>query len=227
MAEELERIYTIPLKKNNHKRSKAAPTAVKRVKKYLTKHMKVEENKIWIDDSLNNVLWSKGKYSMPGKIRVKAVKFDDGVVEAYLPELDFKKSRREILKEEKDKKAPILRTEEEVEGEETDGEDYEIAPAADGDVKIKKKKPKEKEDKEEKKEKDKTEEKTTEKKEKKTKEKTSKAKSKKDNKKKSASKSTKSKKQDTKKKSVSKSTKSKSSSKSSGKTETKKKSESK
>jgi large subunit ribosomal protein L31e len=142
MAEEIERIYVIPLKKNGFKSSKAAPSAVKRVKSYLTRHMKVEEKDIWIDDSLNNALWSKGKYKMASKIRVKAVKFDDGVVEAYLPELEFKKSRRELLKEEKAKKEPILKKEEmEGEGEgETGTEDYEIAPAADGDVKIKKKK---------------------------------------------------------------------------------------
>jgi large subunit ribosomal protein L31e len=142
MAEEIERIYVIPLKKNGFKSSKAAPSAVKRVKSYLTRHMKVEEKDIWIDDSLNNALWSKGKYKIASKIRVKAVKFDDGVVEAYLPELEFKKSRRELLKEEKAKKEPILKKEEmEGEGEgETGTEDYEIAPAADGDVKIKKKK---------------------------------------------------------------------------------------
>lgn len=158
MAEEIERIYVIPLKKTGYKSSKAAPTAVKRVKSYLTRHMKVEEKNIWIDDSLNTALWSKGRYKMPSKIRVKAVKFDDGVVEAYLPELEFKKSRREILKEEREKKEPILRKEEmgdeDVEGEVSGTEDYEMVPTADGDVKLKKKKPaKDKEDKEEKTEK--------------------------------------------------------------------------
>jgi large subunit ribosomal protein L31e len=142
MAEEIERIYVIPLKKTGFKASKAAPTAIKRVKKYLTHHMKVEDEKIWIDDSLNNALWSHGKYNMPTKIRVKAVKFDDGVVEAYLPELEFKKSRRELLREEREKKEPILRKEEMEEGQEdaSGTQDYDIAPTADGDVKIKKKK---------------------------------------------------------------------------------------
>ena len=151
MAEEIEKIYVIPLKKNNFKSSKAAPTAIKRVKDYLTRHMKVEKENIWMDDSLNNALWSKGKYNISSKIRVKAVKFDDGVVEAYLPELEFKKSRRELLKEEKEKKEPILRKEEAEEEAEEGAEDYEISPAADGEVKIKKKKaPKEKTDKEKK-----------------------------------------------------------------------------
>ena len=154
MAEEIERIYVIPLKKNGFKGSKAANSAVKRVKSYLTKHMKVEDKNIWIDDSLNNALWEHGKYSMASKIRVKAVKFDDGVVEAYLPELEFKKSRRELLKEEREAKEPILRKEEIEAGEgeeETGAEDYDIAPSGDGEVKIKKKKaPKEKKETDEK-----------------------------------------------------------------------------
>jgi large subunit ribosomal protein L31e len=144
MAEEIEKIYVIPLKKTGFKSSKSAPTAVKRVKNYLTRHMKVESEKIWIDDSLNNALWSRGKYHSPSKIRVKAVKFEDGVVEAYLPELAFKKSRRELLKEERAKKEPILKKEApEAEGEagEVAGADeYDISPTGEGDVKIKKKK---------------------------------------------------------------------------------------
>jgi len=209
MAEEIERIYVIPLKKTGYKSSKAAPTAVKRVKNYLTRHMKVEEKNIWIDDSLNNALWSKGKYDMPSKIRVKAVKFDDGVVEAYLPELEFKKSRRELLKEEREKKEPILRREEmdmeEGEGEESGTEDYEMVPTADGDVKLKKKKPaKDKEEKESKEDKEKPEKKSeTKKEEKKDTKKTAEKKPAKKTTSKSSTKST-SKKSSTKKKTTDK-----------------------
>jgi len=165
MAEEIEKIYVIPLKKKGFKSSVAAPIAVKRVKQFLTKHMKVEAKDIWMDDSLNDALWTHGKYRMPSKIRVKAVKFDDGVVEAYLPELEFKKSRRELLKEEKEKKEPILIKEEsepeEEPGEISGTEDYEVSPTADGEVKIKKKK-----DTKAKEEKGEKEEKPSEKKEK-------------------------------------------------------------
>jgi len=157
MAEEIERIYVIPLKKKGFKSSSSAPCAVKRVKSFLTRHMKAEEENIWIDDSLNNAIWAQGKYRMPGKIRVKAVKFEDGVVEAYLPELEFKKSRRELLKEEREKKEPILKKEEvgvEEEAVEAPGaEEYDISPTADGEVKIKKKRgPKKKEEKKKEKE---------------------------------------------------------------------------
>lgn len=143
MVEETERIYVIPLKKKYFPASNAAPTAVKRVKQYINRHMKVEENDIWIDESLNNAIWSKGKYKMPNKIRVKAVRFEDGVVEVYLPELEFEKSRRELLQEERAKKQPILRKEEappEEEVDEAGTEDYEVVPTGEGDVKLKKKK---------------------------------------------------------------------------------------
>jgi len=146
---EIERIYVIPLRKAKIGRSSlAAPRAVKQVRSYLTKHMKVDSEDVWIDDSLNKELWSQGKYKIPSKIRVRAVKFEDGVVEATVPELGVKKSRRELLKEEKEKKTPILRREEEEAVEEAGvagAEEYDISPTADGDVKIKKKKaPKEK-----------------------------------------------------------------------------------
>jgi large subunit ribosomal protein L31e len=154
-SKEIERIYVVPLIRAKFGRSSlAAPRAVKQVRGFLTKHMKVDKEDIWIDDSLNRELWSKGKYKIPSKIRVRAVKFEDGVVEVTLPELGVKKSRREILKEEKEKKLPLLRREEEVPGEEDapGAEDYEISPTADGEVKIKKKKAPKEEKAEEKKE---------------------------------------------------------------------------
>ena len=140
---EIERIYVIPLRKiKNGRSSLAAPRAVKEVRSFLTKHMKVDSDDVWIDDSLNRELWSRGKFKIPSKIRVRAVKFEDGVVEATIPELGVKKSRRELLKEEKEKKTPILRRDEaEMDEEDVAGtDDYEISPTADGEVKIKKKK---------------------------------------------------------------------------------------
>jgi large subunit ribosomal protein L31e len=142
-SKEIERIYIVPLRRvKNGRSSLAAPRAVKQVRGFLTKHMKVDRDDIWIDDSLNRELWSKGKYKVPSKIRVRAVKFEDGIVEVTLPEIGVKKSRREILKEEKEKKVPILRREAEMPEEEgaPGTEDYEISPTSDGEVKIKKKK---------------------------------------------------------------------------------------
>ena len=201
---EIERIYVIPLRKAKIGRSSlAAPRAVKHVRSFLTKHMKVDSDDVWIDDSLNKELWSRGKFKIPSKIRVRAVKFEDGVVEATIPELGVKKSRRELLKEEKEKKTPILRREEAEMGEEEDvagADEYDISPTADGEVKIKKKKAPKKEKKEsekkpaKKKEKKKTEKKPKKSTDKKKESKTSKKEKKPAAKKKATSKKTKKKK---------------------------------
>jgi large subunit ribosomal protein L31e len=141
---ELERIYIIPLRRAKiGPTSRAAPRAIGDIRHFLMKHMKVEQKNVWIDDSLNKELWAHGKFWVPSKIRVRAVKFEDGVVEATLPELGEKKSRREFLKEEKEKKIPILRREEEKAEEAVPGaEGYDITPTGKGEVKIKKKKEK-------------------------------------------------------------------------------------
>ena len=143
-GKEFERIYIIPLRRAKiGPTSRAAPRAVVDIRHFLMKHMKVEQKNVWIDDSLNKQLWAHGKFWVPSKIRVRAVKFEDGVVEATLPELGEKKSRREFLKEEKEKKTPILRREEEKAEEAVPGaEGYDITPTGQGEVKIKKKKEK-------------------------------------------------------------------------------------
>jgi len=143
-AKELERIYIVPLRRAKiGPTSRAAPRAIDDVRHFLMKHMKVEQKNVWIDGSLNKKLWEHGKFWVPSKIKVRAVKFEDGVVEATLPELGEKKSRREFLKEEKEKKTPILRREEEKPAEGVAGaEDYNITPTGEGEVKIKKKKAK-------------------------------------------------------------------------------------
>jgi large subunit ribosomal protein L31e len=143
-GKELERIYIIPLRRAKiGPTSRAVPRAVDDVRHFLMKHMKVEQKNVWIDSMLNEQLWAYGKFWVPSKIRVRAVKFEDGVVEATLPEMGEKKSRREFLKEEKEKKTPILRREEEKAEEGVAGaEGYNITPTGDGEVKIKKKKEK-------------------------------------------------------------------------------------
>jgi large subunit ribosomal protein L31e len=141
---ELERIYIIPLRRAKiGPTSRAVPRAVDDIRHFLMKHMKVEQKNVWIDGALNKQLWMYGKFWVPSKIRVRAVKFEDGVVEATLPEMGEKKSRREFLKEEKEKKTPILRRDEEkVEEGVAGAEGYDITPTGDGEVKIKKKKEK-------------------------------------------------------------------------------------
>ena len=122
---ELERIYTIPLRKvKAGSRNGRTDRAVREVRHFLTRHMKSDD--IWIDDAVNRAIWSQGKYKVPSRLRVRAVKFDDGVVEVSLPEDDAMTSIRAALKEERESKAPILPSPE-AEGEEEEDEKPETA----------------------------------------------------------------------------------------------------
>ena len=101
--EKLEREYVIPLR-NKWKRVpryKRANKAVKAIKEFLAKHMKIRDRdlkKIKIDRYLNEEIWFRGIRKPPSKIRVKAVK-EDNVVKAELYELPeklkFKKARED------------------------------------------------------------------------------------------------------------------------------------
>ena len=115
---ELERIYTIPLRKTKDLvRSRRADLAVRDVKRFLSRHMKSET--IWLDASVNEALWQNGKFSIPSRIRVRATRFNDGVVEVTLPESTATGSIRDTLQERREKaaEAPVLKAPE-PEGEE-------------------------------------------------------------------------------------------------------------
>ena len=84
---EVERIYTVPLRNASlAPRTRRAKRAVKEVKVFLARHMKTEEDKVWIDNPVNETIWARGIQKPPRRIRVKAIRFDDGVVEVSLPE---------------------------------------------------------------------------------------------------------------------------------------------
>jgi len=105
----LEREYIIPLRKEwlkiaKHKRAKRA---VRAVREFLSRHMKAEMKDIKIERWLNNELWRKGITKPAAKVKVKAVKDENGIVRAELFELpEFAKKIEAKLKakEEKSKK---------------------------------------------------------------------------------------------------------------------------
>lgn len=116
---ELERVYTIPLRKaKDLTRSRRADNAVRDVRRFLARHMKSET--IWLDASVNEALWGRGKYTIPSKLRVRATRFSDGVVEVTLPEATVEGSVRTQLAERREKAAekPVLKAAEAEEGEE-------------------------------------------------------------------------------------------------------------
>ena len=105
---QLERIYTIPIRREWEKapRYKRAKKAVKAVREFLAKHMKVYDRdlkKIKVERWLNMALWARGIKHPPARIKVRAVKDDNGIVRAELAELP-KKAK---LEEEKKLKAKV------------------------------------------------------------------------------------------------------------------------
>ena len=97
MVEELERVFTVPLTVTRQvPRSKRAPRAIKEIKEYVRRHMaeKVSpggddeslRKDVWIDYRLNERLWGNGIENPPAKVRVKAIRFEDGLIEVSLPE---------------------------------------------------------------------------------------------------------------------------------------------
>jgi large subunit ribosomal protein L31e len=81
----MERTYTIPLRDaKNVQRTIRAAKAIRVVQEFLKKHMKADDIKI--DASVNEKIWERGIQKIPSKIKVKAVKNDDGVVKTTLAE---------------------------------------------------------------------------------------------------------------------------------------------
>lgn len=99
----IEREYIIPLRKKSMvvPRYKKTPKAIKTIKEFIAKHMKVAErdlNKVKIDKDLNQFLWARGIRKHPHKIKVKAIKNGENVIVElvdYPNKLKFKKLREE------------------------------------------------------------------------------------------------------------------------------------
>lgn len=107
-TEKIEREYTIPLRHrwNIVPTYKRANKAVKTIKEFLVRHMKIRDgdlDKVKVDKRLNQVIWSRGIKHPPARIKVKAIKEGDIVrVEAIeLPDkIKFKKIKEDKREEE-------------------------------------------------------------------------------------------------------------------------------
>ncbi len=99
----IEREYVIPLREKCRPvpRYKKTPKAIKSIKEFLVRHMKIRDRdlkKIKIDSYLNEQIWMRGIKKPLHKVKVKVVKDGDfvRVYSADLPErINFKKLREE------------------------------------------------------------------------------------------------------------------------------------
>jgi large subunit ribosomal protein L31e len=78
-----EHVYVIPLRDVRRMPGwKRANGAIKDIRKYLAKHMKSEDVKL--DQAINEMVWARGSSKPPSKIRIRAMKMEDGQVQAEL-----------------------------------------------------------------------------------------------------------------------------------------------
>ncbi len=104
-----EREYTIPLRRKCAKtpRYKKANKAIKSIKEFLVRHMKIRDrdlNKIKLDKYLNEEIWSRGIKKPPAKIKVRAIK-EGEIVRVELAELPSKLKFKKAREKKREKKA--------------------------------------------------------------------------------------------------------------------------
>ena len=86
--EELEREYIVPLRASMHQpsRRRRAGHALETVRRFVTRHMNGRPEDVWIDPRLNEYIWERGIQHVPRQVRVKAIRFEDGLIEVDLME---------------------------------------------------------------------------------------------------------------------------------------------
>ncbi|MFH1285347.1 MAG: 50S ribosomal protein L31e [Candidatus Micrarchaeota archaeon] len=110
MADELKRIYTIPLGDAfGRGRKQRTAKAVKLVRQFLCRHMKAKDEELQIDNKVNRKLWSSGARNPPRRIKITATKSAEGRVKVELIEEEKKQAKAE--KTVKVKKAKPMKAE--------------------------------------------------------------------------------------------------------------------
>jgi large subunit ribosomal protein L31e len=118
----LERTYIIPLRRECKKVAgyRKAEKAIKHVREFLARHMQVREEpnkKIKLSKFLNEAVWFRGIKKPPAKIKVKAIKYSTGDVEAELAELPKKAQIAKAKEKAEQQKAEAKRKEQEAKEE--------------------------------------------------------------------------------------------------------------
>lgn len=115
MPEDIEHIFTIPLRKKwDGPRTKRANHAISVIKRYVVRHVKdpegkgkrISEDKVWIDPKINEFIWERGREKPPRRIKVKAVYIhEEKIIGVEFPEEERpKKKEKKEEKEEKEEK---------------------------------------------------------------------------------------------------------------------------
>ncbi|NIP34597.1 MAG: 50S ribosomal protein L31e [Thermoplasmata archaeon] len=89
---EVERIYNVPLGHvKDIPRTKRAPYAMKQIRDFVVRHMKVDEEdeELYIAPAVNEAVWARGIQKPPSHIRIRVIRYEEeDLVEVSLPEED-------------------------------------------------------------------------------------------------------------------------------------------
>jgi large subunit ribosomal protein L31e len=82
-----ERLYTFPFRKVwATPRGKRTPRAVRMLKEYVRRHMKVDT--VIISNEINEQIWSRGISKPPRSLKIRVVKDKEGKVIVYPPKVE-------------------------------------------------------------------------------------------------------------------------------------------
>ena len=98
----LERTYIIPLRREwlKAQKYKRAKKAVRGVKDFLMRHMKVDLEMVKLGTKLNEEIWKHGMKNPPSRVKVNVVKDDKNLVTAELFGFEMPKKKEEKKKKE-------------------------------------------------------------------------------------------------------------------------------
>ncbi|BAB59152.1 ribosomal protein large subunit L31 [Thermoplasma volcanium GSS1] len=81
-----EIIMNIPLREAKlSSRKRRADTSISILRNYVSKKLKVDTSKIWIDPKVSETIWKKGREKPPSKLSLKIIKLEEGTTEIILP----------------------------------------------------------------------------------------------------------------------------------------------
>ena len=82
-----ERVYTVLLSRAwIGPRQKRTPRAIRLLRSFILRHMKIDEDSLRISNEVNERIWSRGIQKPPRKIRIRATKDSEGIVTVRLAE---------------------------------------------------------------------------------------------------------------------------------------------
>ncbi len=81
-----EVIFNVPLRAvKGSSKARRADSAISYIKEFVSHHLKVNEDRIWMDPKVSEIIWKRGRTKPPSKISVKVIMLEEGTTEIIVP----------------------------------------------------------------------------------------------------------------------------------------------